>query len=385
MRFIAPVCLLLSVSRAVLVPGPTGPYAVAMKELPLTDTSRPDPLDPTGKSKSRRLLVSLYLPVDKSRRTCPVTTVPYMTPPVAASYGQQAEQVGLPDTLYYPFEMEFCDLKKLSPCGQASNKNKKYPLILFDPGFEESRLIYGAMARSLASQGYVVVTIDHPFDSPAIQFPDGSIIEGVDMDPSDPTVLPKVIKVRTDDITFIINELENQKVMKPVLADFPGTIDYSQLAIWGHSVGGATAAAVIHADKRALGGLDLDGMLVDPILSTDISKPFVLAGRKGHDDEDPTWSQFWPHLKGDHMEFAIADTLHGAFKDDLMLLSALNITGQAKAAIQQALGSIDPHQLDRDLNGILTAFFDLVFHGKKQPLKAIPQEFANVTIVRGNI
>lgn len=205
MRFIGSICLLLSVTRAVLVPGPTGPYAVAMKELPLTDTSRHDPLDPTGKSKSRRLLVSLYLPVDKSRRSCPAVTVPYMTPPVAASYGQQATQVGLPDTLYQPFQMEFCDLKKLSPCGQASNKNKKYPLILFEPGLEESRLIYSAMARSLASHGYVVVSVDHPFEAPAIQYPDGTIIEGIDFDPSDPKVLPKLMKVTR--ILFVLQIL----------------------------------------------------------------------------------------------------------------------------------------------------------------------------------
>ncbi|KAL6876914.1 Alpha/Beta hydrolase protein [Trichoderma novae-zelandiae] len=384
MRFIAPFCLLLSVSRAVLVPGPTGPYAVAVKEQPLTDTSRADPLDPTGKSKTRRLLVSLYLPIDKSRRSCPAATVPYMTPPVAASYGQQATQVGLPDTLYESFEMEFCDLGKLSPCGLASNKNKKYPLILFDPGFGESRLIYGAMARSLASHGYVVVTVDHPFDAPAVQFPDGSVIQGVDLDDSDVKVLQKVLKVRTDDITFIINQLDNQKIMKPLLADFPGTITTKHLAIWGHSFGGATAASVLHADKRVLGGLDLDGMLIDPILSTDIAKPFVLAGRKGHDAEDPSWNQFWPRLRGGRMEIGIADTLHGAFKDDLMLLSALDLPADAKGAVQGALGSIDPHQLDRDLNGILVAFFDFLFYGEKQSLKAIPHGFKNVTVVRSS-
>ncbi|KAL7953408.1 Alpha/Beta hydrolase protein [Trichoderma compactum] len=385
MRFIAPICLLLSVSGAVLVPGPTGPYAVAMKELPLTDTSRHDPLDPTGKSKSRRLLVSLYLPVDKSRRSCPVVTVPYMTPPVAASYGQQATQVGLPDTLYQPFQMEFCDLKKLSPCGQASNKNKKYPLILFEPGLEESRLIYSAMARSLASHGYVVVSVDHPFEAPAIQYPDGTIIEGIDFDPSDPAVLPKLLKVRTDDITFIINQLENQKVMKPVLADFPGTINYHQLAIWGHSFGGATSASVINADKRVIGGLDLDGMVMDPVLSSNVAKPFILVGHEGHDDEDASWNQFWPRLKGKRMELSIANTQHGAFKDDLMLVSALDLPAAAKEAIAQVLGSIDPHQLDKDLNGILMAYFDLLFHGKKQALEAIPHNFANVTILRGNI
>ncbi|KAM0262115.1 hypothetical protein ACHAQJ_001856 [Trichoderma viride] len=385
MRFLTPVCLLLSVSRAVLVPGLTGPYAVAMKEQPLIDTSRADPLDPTGKSKTRRLLVSLYLPVDKSRRSCPAMTVPYMTPPVAASYGQQAAQFGFPDTLYDPFQMEFCDLKKLSPCGQASNKKKEYPLILFDPGFGESRLIYSAMARSLASHGYVVVSVDHPFDAPAVQFPDGTIIQGVDLDDSNLSVLQKVLKVRTDDISFIIGQLENQKIMKPLLADFPGIINYNQLAIWGHSFGGATAAAVLHADRRVVGGLDLDGMLVDPILSTDITKPFILAGRKGHNAEDPSWSQFWPHLKSKRMEIAIANTQHGAFKDDLMLLSTLNIPTNITTAIQETLGSIDPHQLDKDLNGILTAYFDLLFDGKKQPLQAIPHDFANVTIVRSTL
>ncbi|PNP46079.1 hypothetical protein TGAMA5MH_02114 [Trichoderma gamsii] len=384
MRFFTPISLIFSISGAVLVPGPTGPYAVAMKEQPLTDTSRADPLDPTGKSKSRRLLVSLYLPVDTSRRSCPTVIVPYMNPPVAASYGQQAAQFGLPNTLYNEFQMEFCDLKKFSPCGQASNKGKEYPFIFFDPGFGESRLIYSAMARSLASHGYVVVSVDHPFDAPAVQFPDGSVIEGVDLDDSNLSVLQKVLKVRNDDISFIISQLEDPKIMKPLLADFPGKINYKQLAIWGHSFGGATAAAVIHSDKRVVGGLDLDGMLIDPILSTDITKPFILAGRKGHNAEDPSWNQFWTHLKGKSMEIAIADTQHGAFKDDLMLLSTMNFTAEVKEALQGVLGSIDPHQLDKDLNGILTAYFDLIFYGKKQSLQAIPHNFANVTIVRSN-
>jgi pimeloyl-ACP methyl ester carboxylesterase len=192
--------------------------------------------------------------------------------------------------------------------------------------------------------------------------------------------------VRNDDISFIISQLEDPKIMKPLLADFPGKINYKQLAIWGHSFGGATAAAVLHSDKRVVGGLDLDGMLVDPILSTDITKPFILAGRKGHDAEDPSWNQFWPHLKGKRAEIAIANTQHGAFKDDLLLLNTLNlnISAEIKQGLQEALGSIDPHQLDKDLNGILTAYFDLLFDGKKQPLQAIPHNFANVTIVRSN-
>ncbi|EGR48281.1 uncharacterized protein TRIREDRAFT_48599, partial [Trichoderma reesei QM6a] len=255
--------------------------------------------------------------------------------------------------------MEFCNLEEFSPCDQASNKKNEYPLVLFDPGFGESRLIYGAMARSLASHGYVVVTVDHPFDAPAVQFPDGSIIQGVDLDDSNIEVLQKV---RTDDITFIINQLTNSTITKPLLADFPGTINASHLAIWGHSFGGCTAASVLHSDNRVLGGLDLDGMLINPVLSTGISKPFILAGRKGHSTEDPSWNEFWPRVKGgDGMEIGVADTLHGAFKDDLMLLSVLDLPASAKEAVRGVLGGIDPRRLDRDLNGILTAFFDFLF------------------------
>lgn len=205
MHLLAPLSLLFAtITTATLVPGPPGPYAVALKVHPLTDTSRPDPLDPTGTSKARRLLISMYLPVELAQRprrssssssSCPVQkVVSYMTPPVAASYGEQAAQVGLPSTLYEQFEMEFCDLSKLSPCGKGKAK-KQYPLIVFGPGLAESRLMYGAMARSLASHGYIVVSVDHPFEAPAVEFPDGTVVTGVDIDPTEPGVLAKLIKV----------------------------------------------------------------------------------------------------------------------------------------------------------------------------------------------
>ncbi|KAK5993008.1 putative 1-alkyl-2-acetylglycerophosphocholine esterase-like protein [Cladobotryum mycophilum] len=385
MRLLTSIRLFSAVATAVLVPGPFGPYDVAVKIQPLTDTSRPDPFDPTGQSKSRRLLVSVFLPIEKQRRSCPPTTVPYMTPPVAASYGEQANQVvGLPATFYNQFEMQFCDLSKLPSCAKTGKQKKKYPLILFGPGLAESRLIYNAMARSLASQGYVVVSVDHPFEAPAIQFPDGSIIEGIDIDSDSESVLEKVLSVRTTDMSFIIDQLSNKTITDPLLADFPGTLDLKQLAMWGHSFGGATSASLLHSDERLVGGLDLDGMLVNPILSTDITKPFVLAGQLAHDAGDPTWGQFWPHLKGKSMQIGIDHTLHGSFKDILLLASVLDLTDETRQAIQQAVGSIDPYQLDKDLNGILNAFFKLIFNGQPAPLQNLPQNFANVSIVRRN-
>ncbi|KOS23405.1 Platelet-activating factor acetylhydrolase [Escovopsis weberi] len=372
-------------SAALLVPGPFGPYDVSMKVQALADTSRRDPLDPTGLSPARRLLLSVFLPVEKQRRSCPPIMVPYMTDPVAAFYGQQAAEYGISADFYAEFEMQLCDLKKLPACASTKQRKKEYPLILFDPGLAESRLIYGAMARSLASQGYIVVSVDHPFEVPAVEFPDGTIIEGIDVDDTDLSILRNILSIRTADISFVIDQLANKTIMDPLMADFPGTPDFTQLAMWGHSFGGATSASVLHSDSRLRAGLNLDGMLIDPIMNTNITKPFVLAGQLDHTSQDPSWDQFWPHLVGQGMQIGFNHTLHGAFKDILLLLSVVDIPREIREAIQEVLGTINPYQLDSGLNGVLTAFFDLLFRSQTAPLLHLPERFSNVSIVRSNL
>lgn len=186
-------------AAAVLVPGPPGPYNVAMEVQEVTDASRPaDPFDATSQSRGRRLLFSVFLPIQRtaSSQSCPVTTVPYMTPKVAAAYGQQAADLGLPGDLYSQFDFGFCDLSKMSPCGSPRQKRKPYPVILFTPGLEDSRLLYGAGARSLASHGYVVVTVDHPYEAPFVEFPDGTVIVGRNISGDDEAGKTQLMAVR---------------------------------------------------------------------------------------------------------------------------------------------------------------------------------------------
>lgn len=85
------------------------------------------------------------------------------------------------------------------------------------------------------------------------------------------------------------------------------------------------------------------------------------------------------------MEIGIANTTHGAFKDFLTLLSTLNLPEEVMAAIQGELGTIEPRQLDATLNGLLVAFFDLLFSGKKTPLISLGRDYAGVSIVRSSL
>lgn len=191
-----PILGLLAVAKAILVPGPTGPFSVAMHVQPLTDASRLDPFAPVEHPHNRRILVSMFLPIETKKGSCSVSKVPYMTPEVAAEYGTLASSVGLPNDTFRGFELEFCEPLPSTEGRHKKTRRSTFPLAIFSPGYGESRLLYGAMARSLASQGYVVATVDHPYDA-TVEFPDGSIIRAADLSDDDAT-LEKVVKVRAN-------------------------------------------------------------------------------------------------------------------------------------------------------------------------------------------
>ena len=183
-----------ALATSIQLPEPSGPYHVAVHIQPFNDTSRADPLDPSGKSVSRRLLASIFLPVEE-QHLCKAETVPYMTPAVAKAYGTRYAEVGFPDTLFGLFEMQLCSIPRAQPgCKPSPGKRHEFPLLFLEPGFGESRLLYSAMARSFASHGFAVVTVDHPFDA-VVEFPDGTVIPAANISDSDTKALEKVVKV----------------------------------------------------------------------------------------------------------------------------------------------------------------------------------------------
>lgn len=193
MQLIYPLSFVAAV-KAVLLPGPYGPFSVTMNVQPLTDTSRQDPFAPAKSQQNRRVLLSIFSPVDASAQECKDSTLPYMTPATADDYGSLASSVGLPNDTFHAFELQFCELLHRRSGQSKQTKLHRLPLAIFSPGYGESRLMYGVLARSLASHGYVVITVDHPYDPNVVEFPDGSIIRSANLTDDDAT-LEKVVKV----------------------------------------------------------------------------------------------------------------------------------------------------------------------------------------------
>lgn len=166
------IVLLFGATQALLVPPPPGPYSVAVKPIELIDSNRIDPFAPEANTK-RRFMASAYLPID-AQYGCRTQVVPYMPPLTASVYNKQGESLGLPQGIIEKFEMEFCDLSSINLDVNHGKRKKKFPVAVFSPGYGGTRLVYGAMARSVASLGYIVISIDHTYEAAVVEFPDGS-------------------------------------------------------------------------------------------------------------------------------------------------------------------------------------------------------------------
>ena len=132
------------------------------------------------------------------------------------------------------------------------------PLLLFSPGFEESVLTYSAQVEDLASHGYIVVGIDHPYDSWAVRFPDGRVIpfaqaqwDAAQRKPNGAVAYQLAqIPLRADDIRFVLNTLIASSKTPSRDAPFAGHVDWTKIGAFGHSLGGVAAASACRTDAR---------------------------------------------------------------------------------------------------------------------------------------
>ena len=70
---------------------------------------------------------------------------------------------------------------------------------------------------------------------------------------------------------------------------FSGMFDLDHVGMFGHSLGGATAAATMLIDRRLDAGLDMDGFLFGKVAVTGLKKPFMLFAADPGSGTSRTW------------------------------------------------------------------------------------------------
>ncbi|KAI9043626.1 uncharacterized protein KD926_003396 [Aspergillus affinis] len=207
-------------------------------------------------------------------------------------------------------------------------------------------------------RGYVVVTVDHPYDANIVEFPDGRVIHGRDS-PVDIPAREMASQVRSEDLSFVVSQFQDAPSRSRLIDGLPGTIDFSGIVVWGHSLGGAAAAQMMLRDDRIHAGANLDGRLSDPVLRTGLSKPFLLFGKTSGECKGPTWTQFWEVLRDLKVELTIAGATHQSFIDYPLLVEALHLPGHHRSLLEPAIGPIAGIKMQKILADILDGFFQL--------------------------
>jgi dienelactone hydrolase len=348
----------VSTVAALTLPAPVGKYGTASSVALLTDTSRQDPYASTS---VRSLMVSSFYPA-ALRNDCVSYTSHYMPNATAAFYDEQLGAYGIPAETFTSLQLTHCKGRS-----QRDSKGQQFPVALFSPGLGNSRLIHSAMAQALASKGYIVITIDHPHDADIVEFPDGSTIFAADIDTD--SQIEAALDVRTRDVSFVIDQLRSNQLSRQLLGDKVG-ISQKQYAIYGHSLGGATAAEAALSDTRLSAAINLDGTFFGSVTSCGAKTPLLIVAHDGKNlTTDPSWTSTWNATrKTTKAAVDIPNTAHGSYTDYPLIVDTLGIPAEAREQLVDLIGGISGALVRKSVSSIVDHFFGYAQCRENDPL-----------------
>ena len=274
-------------------PAPSGKYAVGTFTHTI-HTNRDEVLNPGTK---RSVPVRVYYPVLKASVEG-MSKIKYMSRDIANA---------LKKSMHAPINYDKSDAAgdNFSDCYENAPKieGMKFPLIMFNHGLASYREANSFLCLDLASHGYVVISVGHPYDASLTELDDGTKIElhKDTMKRQYEPFLPGAISVLkltkskgtnrelADRFDVIQNkyckyvqsrvdewEKDTLSAVDYAKENLSDIIDFSNgIGATGHSLGGATAYMLCLDHEEFACGLNLDGALFGNNKGKILRKPFA--------------------------------------------------------------------------------------------------------------
>jgi predicted dienelactone hydrolase len=245
-----PVVAAMAATGGRELPAPTGKLSVGRVAFFWTDDSRPE-LQTEDEDDHRELRVDVWYPAEPPEGA---TAAPYC--PDLRTLGKR---LGAETILLGSIRGHTLAAPPIVP-GTA-----RYPVLILSPGYGTNAIQYTGLVEELVSHGYVVATVDHPFQSRAIAYPDGRIVTVIPSS-SLPSADPQAreldyqaqIEVLAADLRFVLDQLTRLNAGETE-SQFAGRLDLERVAVVGHSIGGIAGAKTALADTRFKAVVNLDG------------------------------------------------------------------------------------------------------------------------------
>jgi hypothetical protein len=352
------------------LPEPTARRPIGTTELHLVDSSRPDPW---VAGKTRELMISVWYPAEGGSAG---GTAPYLRPQAAATIDKLGA-LGM----FEPGEVDWVGARTHAT-ESAPATGEARPVVLYSPGFGVPRALGTVLAEELVARGYVVVTMDHTYETAPVEFPGGRVeLQRVPQD--DPDLFKKALAARVQDTRFILGSLtalrsgRNPDAENRTLPRNLGrTLDLSRVGMVGHSAGGIQAAETMRVDRRLDAGIDLDGTMeyadgdFVQVANEGLDRPFLLLGAGGRTHlTSPSWKSFWGNSTGWKRDLNVPTGAHYTFTDLQWILPVLDEHVDVPPADREAfIGTVNPARIIDSQRAYVTAFFDRHLRNHPSPI-----------------
>lgn len=264
------------------VVAPAGSYAVGTSRFELGDETRPEPhTEATG--DHRRMMVRAWYPAAAA-----AAPAPYFLDRIEAS--ANAVGLGLPTDAFAQVPTHAA-LDVPAAAG-------RFPVLVFSPGRNIPPAFYSYELEDLASRGYAVFALAHPYGAygtGVVVFGDGTI--ALPFGPVHPAeTRDEAVGTWSADQRFALGAIA--ALAQPGSGHpLAGGLDLDRVAVFGHSLGGAAASQSCVEDARLSACANLDGSVGTVVQGgAPIARPFLLL--RAESTVESTLDDFFASLAG---------------------------------------------------------------------------------------
>jgi dienelactone hydrolase len=270
---------------------PSGSFAVGTKTYSWLDRSRHEKASRDPK-QFRQLIVQLWYPAKPTAGT----TSPYV--PRLNAYR----------TVWEKSEIDVAARTQTHSFLNATPvPDVRFPIVLLSHGWQGTRSEYSSLAEDLASRGYAVFGVDHPYMG-RIVLPNGQVTESTEEQFRSPA---EITEYYGRDLQFAIDEITK---LNAVDHDNPlaNRLDLSRIAAIGHSSGFSAVSNACRHDPRIKACVNIDAPGYTAALLTGLHQPllWIWLERAG-----PVPPGFLTTIASEVYELQIQGANHGSVED----------------------------------------------------------------------
>ena len=213
-------------------------YSVGYEEIYINIETRPQPLafveiSNLSENTNRELLVDIYYPSnDKTEPNQLFRNTSTNWGKTVINYLNRTWNINLPSYIFNHLNLSYLDVGVgLDPI------NGELPVVIYTHGWSGEKIFATDQLINIASQGYIVIAIDHTGLAMFTELPSGTIFNTGSTEAS--TKVFDVMKEMSLDIQNTLNHLEDLKYK----------INFDDVSIIGHSTGGGSAYLYCQSNK----------------------------------------------------------------------------------------------------------------------------------------